>query len=100
MSSIRSLLVEANILLERSQSADHAVVREVMLQKATRQIARAEVMARIGVSEFPTLFLDAIIEQRQGVIIECPRTSREEMLELRAEQDPSHFTEKTVGSLQ
>lgn len=88
MSSIRATVAEARVCLDRSVTTEHAVVREVMLKKAARLIARAEVMVRIGVSEFPTLFLDTIIEQRQGVIVYCPRTVREEMLALRKEQEP------------
>lgn len=93
MSSIRETLAEAKICLERSQAVDvYPVVAQVMLSKAARCIQRAEVMARIGVSEFPVLFLDSIIEQRQGVIIECPRMTRAEFLEWRNKQDPSHFS--------
>jgi hypothetical protein len=88
MSSIRALTQEAHICLDRAQSTAQPVVREVMLRKAAKMIARAEVMAQIGVKEFPLPFVDAVLAQRANgasnkpvVVVQCPPVTREEFVE-------------------
>lgn len=80
MSSIRALTQEARVCLDRSQSTAQPVVREVMLRKAAKLIERAEVLSRLGVSEFPDVFVNAILAKRSGVIVECPTVTREEFI--------------------
>jgi hypothetical protein len=64
-------------------------------QKAAKLIARAEVMAGIGVEEFPLPFVDAILVQRANgpsaepvVVARCPEMTCEEYIAWKVAQQP------------
>jgi hypothetical protein len=80
--TLRELTQAARCCLERSQTAEHPTVREIMLTRADRFLAMAEVLLHIGISGLPLEMLNAIIDKRSRVVAVCPPVTQAEMLKL------------------
>lgn len=113
MSSIRATIAEARACLERVNAPDaNPTVKRILGKKAECLVKEAEDMlsrtARsVGMKSMPASFADAIITQREHgpsptpvVVMRCPEMTREEFIEWRKTQTPSHFADTTVGKLQ
>jgi hypothetical protein len=81
--SVREVIAEARVVLDHSLTAN-PVVRGILLRRAERLLARAEVLLDAGMESMPEPFVDAVLNQRPGdpprVIAEFPEMTREEFI--------------------
>lgn len=106
MPSIRELTSEASICLERSQSTTRPVVRKVLLLKAARLVARAEILRDVGVEKMPRRFINSILAQRRNgpadgpvVVAEFPTMTRREFIRTLPANHPARIAQEKRGEI-
>ncbi len=81
--SARALTTEARSVLEHSLTANN-VVRGILLRRAERLLAQAEVLVNARMESMPKVFIDAILDQKPGdaprVVAVFPEMTREEFI--------------------